>query len=447
MHDTPRPPLSQLIIYAIGQLGWSLASFGAANLMVYFYMPPEEGKEVIFPEFIYQGQVLGILTVIGLIAFGGRLFDAITDPMIAQWSDKTESNFGKRKKLMAIAALPFAVFSFLVFFPFSFEPTTLNTIALLIFSFLLFLSMTIYVVPYTALISELGHHAEDRMKISTMIAVTWILGFIIGNTAYLFQGQLEDAGYHSVGAFQMVIGGFALFSFLCMMVPVLFLNENKYSHQQPVSINLSTAIKSVFNNKNFRYFAASDLMYWLSLTFIQLGASYYITVLMGMEKEKATVFLTIALFGSLALYVPVNYITKKTNKKFVLSVAFIIFSALFGSVALIGNIPVSTNILFYVLALIAAIPMACFSIIPNAIVADIVHHHEEETGLNQSGMFFAVRAFMMKMGISLANLIFPSLLLLGRTADNDWGVRMTGICAVVFCIVGYVLFQFFRERE
>ena len=63
------PPVRVLIVYALGQLGWSLASFSVANLLIYFYMPPETGAP-IFPTYIHQGAVLGVLTLIGILSAG-----------------------------------------------------------------------------------------------------------------------------------------------------------------------------------------------------------------------------------------------------------------------------------------------------------------------------------------------------------------------------------------
>ena len=37
-----------------------------------------------------------------------------------------------------------------------------------------------YTAPYNALISELGHNPKERLTISTVIAVTWALGFAVG---------------------------------------------------------------------------------------------------------------------------------------------------------------------------------------------------------------------------------------------------------------------------
>ena len=70
--------------FAIGQFGWSLLSALITNWLVYFYQPDADSIAAGQTLFIPQGRViLGIATVIGGIAALGRVFDAVTDPMIA----------------------------------------------------------------------------------------------------------------------------------------------------------------------------------------------------------------------------------------------------------------------------------------------------------------------------------------------------------------------------
>lgn len=438
-----RPGLGVIIIYALGQLGWSLAGFAAANLLVYFYMPPETGEAGGFPTFIFQGAILGVLTVIGLLNSGSRLFDAITDPLIANWSDRLDAKIGKRKFLMAISAIPFALLSFLLFYPIS-DDTITNTFWLFGVIFLFYLFMTLYVVPYTALISELGHHPDDRLKISTTISLTWAIGFLIGNSAYALQGLFEES-MPSVEAFQTAIAIFAITALIFMLVPVFFLNEKKYCLQKQNDFSTAQALRSVFANRNFRFFTIADLMYWLSLTFIQMGAGYYIIVLMQLDKVYASTFLAIGLFTSFLFYWPINALAKRWGKRKLLSIAFPLFAILFGLNFFLDKLPIPTMVLFYCLAVFSAIPLAIFAILPNAIIADIVYEHESSTGNQQSAMFFGARNFMMKMGITLSNLIFPSLLLLGRSIENPWGIRLSALCACVFCIIGYLVFLNYEE--
>ena len=85
--------------------------------MSYFFLPPEEvGSKTVFPQYIPQVTLVG-LTLLGVIGFSGRFLDAIIDPFMANFSDKTNSKIGKRKIFMAMAAVPLALMSYLIFRP------------------------------------------------------------------------------------------------------------------------------------------------------------------------------------------------------------------------------------------------------------------------------------------------------------------------------------------
>ncbi|HET6487616.1 MAG TPA: MFS transporter, partial [Spirochaetia bacterium] len=99
MSGTPeRLPTPKLIVFALGQLGWSLASYGVSNLVMYFYVPPETAAaQRIFPPFLFEGVLFGIFTVIGIINAVARFFDAVSNPLLASWSDRSRARMGRRR--------------------------------------------------------------------------------------------------------------------------------------------------------------------------------------------------------------------------------------------------------------------------------------------------------------------------------------------------------------
>jgi len=440
--------IGRKIIFALGQFGWSLAAFSSANVLTYFYLPPQTDGQSAFPVYIFQGAVLGIATIIGLINFGGRFFDAITDPIIANMSDRSRSRFGKRMSFMGLSALPFALFSWLMFVPLVPYESSINSLWL-IFSILIFyLALTMYCTPYNALISELGHTPNERLDISTYISVTWALGFAVGNQVYLFQGIFEKTwSMAPTQAFQAVVGMFAVIAFVLMMLPVLFISEKKYANSSATDEGVWESLRSAFANRNFLFFTLSDFMYWLSLSFIQIGISYYIIVLLGLEKEMISGLMIIMFALSFVFYLPVNLVARKIGKKKVLIFGFVVFGLTFVLVSLLNYLPFSATGQAYLLIILAAVPMSVFGILPNAIIADVADADGIETQKHKAGIFFGARTFMMKMGISVANLIFPSLLLLGRSTDNDLGIRLTAIMALIFCLAGLVLFLKYDENK
>jgi glycoside/pentoside/hexuronide:cation symporter, GPH family len=442
-HTPQRPPLSTLLIYAAGQLGWSLASYAVGSLLTYFYMPPEAyDAKAIFPNFIPTTTFMG-LTLLGIIAFGGRLFDAIIDPYVANLSDKYNTRFGKRRFFMALAALPLAVLSYLIFQPVTEGVSSGNVLWLGVMVFGYYVSFATYVIPYTALISELGHVPQDRLTISTLISVAWALGFLIGNTTPALQGYFERGGTPSVAAFQKAVGIFATVSFIFMMIPVVFLNEKKYAQQEPSYMPFRASLQSVLSNRAFRYFAGAYLLYWLALSFIQSGIIYYVTVLLGMDKSAATLFGVVSFFASFGFYPFMAYLVKRFGKRPIVLAGFLTFCGIFCLVLL----PLSADFRFWAVSILSAFPLAVFGVLPNTIVADIIHTDEQQNQHNQAGMFYAGQAFMMKVGISLANLIFPSLLVFGRSIENPTGIQLSVLVALIFCLCGYFIFRLYKGES
>ena len=124
--------------------------------------------------------------------------------------------------------------------------------------------------------------------------------------------------------------------------------------------------------------------------------------------------------------------------------------------ALIGVIPGFKGILpGALIVVISAFPMALLGIIPQAIVADVAEEDAIVTGEKREGMFFAARTFAMKMGQSVAMLVFTSLAVLGTTQDlksNDLtaspiGLRIVAIVAICFCVLGAVILAAYDEKK
>jgi Na+/melibiose symporter-like transporter len=438
-----RPPLSAKWIYALGQMGWSLINYMVGSLLTYFYMPPESAStKSSFPLFIPSVTFLG-LTLLGIISSGGRLFDAFIDPFIANLSDKSTARIGKRRYFMALSALPLAVLCYMIFSPPTEGVSGLNTIWLGITIFLYYVFFAMYCIPYTALISELGHFPADRLTISTLISVTWALGFLLGNSTPAIQTLFENQGISSVTAFRNTILILSVVGFILMMIPVVFLKEKKYAVQGASHDNFLKSLGSVLQNQPFRYFAASYLLYWLALTFIQMGIIFYITLIFGLDKSMASLFGIVSFFSSFAFYPLMGYFERRFSKKNTILTAFLVFSGIF----CLALAPIPSVLRFWLISILSAFPLAVFGILPNTIVADIVHQNERVTGKNQAGMFYAGQAFMMKLGVSLANLIFPSLLIFGKSTENNTGVQMTIGAAIFFCLAGYFVFKRYDEKK
>ncbi|WP_139904948.1 MFS transporter [Clostridium thermarum] len=437
-------PLSKQISYSLGQFGWSLLSGLVGNYLVFYYIPTEKsGIQVTIP----QVTMLGFLTIIGFIMMMGRFADAVTDPWIATLSDRSKSKRGRRISFMQKSAIPFAVFTVLVFWNPIKGESTLNAIFLTATLLLYYLFMTMYVTPFLALLSEIGHTPNERLNLSTYISVTWFLGFAVSSQAPMLWNVFINMGYGKEVSMRMAFSVFAIIGLILLLVPVFTIDEKRYCESVPSELKMIESIKATFRNREFKVFVVSDLVYWLALTIFQSALLYYVTVLLDKPEEMLGFLLIVLGVGSFVFYVPVNFLAKKFGKKKLLAMAFIMFVVAYVYGSFLGKLPIPATVQAYILVFITSIPMAIFGILPNVVIADIAEYDAIKTGIRREGIFFGTRTFMSKIGQMLSMVIISGLLLLKKNGSNEIGIRLTAVFAAVFCVAGLILLLMYNEDK
>ena len=439
-----------LWIFAIGQLGWSLLSGIIANWLVFFYQPSQEELAKGQLQFIPKGTFIG-LTAIGIITAFGRIFDAVTDPLVAGKSDSLKHKWGRRIPFMRFAAIPFGAVTVLMFIS-PFEAGSFgNAATLFVFAMMFYFCMTCYCTPYNALIPELGSTQNARINLSTFISVTYFFGtavaYLVPNIAGMF---LESMGY--ANSYRITIAILAAVAVICMLVPAFLIDENQYADTTPSKSSAFSSLLATFKNKDFRIFVCSDILYWVGLTLFQTGLSFYITVLLGLDSGMTFPLFAIMTVVSLAFYPMVNIFSKKLGKKKLIAFAFLFFSFAFLVTAAAGILAIPPFVYGVIIAVLAAIPMAILGILPQAVVADISEADKLDTGESRQGMFYAARTFAFKLGQSLAMLMFTSIALIGGDVEKGesgygLGYRLTALLAAGLCLLGGIVFLKYNEKK
>ena len=437
-------PLSKQIAYALGQFGWSLLSGIIGSYLIFYYIPTKEsGIMTVIPQVAF----LGFLTIIGLITMIGRLFDAVTDPWIATLSDRSKSKKGRRISFMQKASVPFALSTVLVFWSPVKGESPVKAIFLAVVLLLFYLFLTMYVTPFFALLSELGHTPEERLNLSTFISVTWFLGAAVASQAPQLWNIFLKMGYSIETSMRIALSILAFIGLIFLLVPVFAIDEKRYCESVPSELKMMDSIKATFRNREFTVFVFSDLVYWVAITIFQSSLLYYVTILLKLPDTKfGTLFILLGV-GSFLFYVPINIVAKKFGKKKLLVVAFCMFIAVYIYGSFLGKLPISNFAQAYLLVGIAAIPMAIFGILPNVVIADIAEYDARKTGIRREGMFFGTRTFMSKVGQMFSMLILSALLLIKNNGSNEIGIRLTAVSAAVFCIVGLVILLMYDEEK
>ena len=446
--------------YAIGQLGWSIISGLIGSWLVYFYQPNQEAIDDGMISMIPQGRVvLGLLTIIGLITALGRVFDAVTDPLVGNWSDNCKSKHGRRIPFLRWSAIPLGLVFVLVFCAPVHGVSAINTVWLLVAVLTYYFLITCYCTPYTSLLAELPHNQDEQLKLSMCISLTFIIGTCLGYAAPVIWGILMGNGMARIPAMRITFAGLSILATIFMLVPAFGINEKDYCEAKASNSNMFSSLGKTFKNKDFRIFVGQDIIYWFGLAMFQTGLAFFVTSLLHLPEAWTTYMMGGLTFLSLAYYPFVTKMTAKWGKKKLLIAAFFGFFLTFGFTALsgekLGFIPVQVQAV--IIVVLGSFPQAIFGIIPQTIVADIARSDEVTTGESRSGMFYAARTFAMKLGQSLAMLLFTSLATIGvaktasgvaeQAAGSPLGYRIVALVASLCCVAGGLIMSFFNEKR
>ena len=465
----------QMIIFAIGQLGWSLLSGIISAWFVTFYLPSKGDIDAGATQFIVPGLIIGgFMTVLGLITALSRIFDAVTDPLIASLSDRSKSPRGRRIPFMQIAAIPLSIVTVLLFCAPVDAISGWNIVWISGFIVLFYLFMTMYCTPYNALISEFGKTQEDRMFISTAISLTFFAGTLLAYTPFVFAGLLRDGGVAYSWSYRICFIVLAVISCVCMLLPTFLLKEKEFVETTPSEENVVKSLASTFKNKDFRTFSLSDIMYWVGLTMFQTGLPFFVKVSMAFDESMVLYFMGGMTVLSAVFYPFVTKLVKKFGKKKLVIAGFVGLALCYVITAvssipgllpeqvvdpvtnkIVNNASTLSWVFAAVIMVISAVPMALLGIIPQSIVADVAEAESKTTGQNREGMFFAARTFAMKFGQSLAMILFTTFAIIGTAQEVDsndivaskQGLLIAAVVAAVFCVLGAIILLFYREKK
>ncbi len=426
-------------------LGWSVMINIIAVMLIYFYVPPSNSD---MGQLIPQATVLGIFTLLSLIAASGRLVDAVSDPLLAWFSDRSRNPKGRRIPFMQVAILPSVLFGMLIFVPLDYVESYRNVWWLTGIQSAFYLSLTVYIIPYNALLPELAESPEAKVRLSAWLSLAFVLGIIISSQtpllADVMQASFELPNRHT--AFQLAIGGLYVLGGLFMLIPVFSIDESRDCSSQPASAMLGVALKQILRNRNFLIFIAADFSYFVALTIISGSMLYFVKVLLLLEESVGGQVMGVMVISSLLFYPPVIRMADKMGKRRLVIWSLLALGLLMLGLSFLGKMPLGPKVQIFSFALLAAVPTAFLGILPYAIIADISERDGRESGEQKEAMFFAVRNFSTKLGQTIGVMAFAILTLWGKDPYHDLGIRLAALFGGMLCILAGLVFTRFREQ-
>ena len=435
-------------IYNASTMGWVLIDSIFMTFYVAFLLPPKEKVAAGMTQFISDKTFLGVFTVLGTIMIFGRIVDAVADPLVASWSDRSRSALGRRRFFLIIGGIPLALFSVLVFFPPVNHVSWLNVIYLALIFGGYFFAFTLSVAPYLALIPELGHTDNERLGMTTS------QGYfsLIGNAIVMIGGPLL-LGYFMrngspVSAYRKMAVLLAVPGLIIAYLAVFVVDEKRFSDAKPSDIPLKESFLMTVKNRAFVIYLISNLALWFVLNIVRSSAIPIALTLVKADEAFASNFFTV-LFASAALLFPfVWYLGKRLGKKSVMIsglMGFTVISILF---AITGVVPVNPKLWVLIVAALGGYPVAVLLIVPNVILSEVCEHDSKRTGERREAMFFGVQGFFMKLNLGVSTALLALMYsAFGKDISNPLGIRLALVLGGVVSLIGFFVMFYYPEKE
>jgi len=328
-------------------------------------------------------EVVGLSPALAGLVFGiGKVWDAITDPLMGYISDHTKSRFGRRRIYFLVGIVPIAISFIIMWIPIR-ASSQIGLFLYYSFAYIVFATViTMVMIPYSALAAELSadYKVRNRLSgarlffsgISSLFAATMPSIIINAHTANPSQGY-----------FIMSIA-FGIFFAIPWIFVFLGTWENPRLASTSVSRNFMKEFVSIFSNKSFRIHLLMYVFAYSAMDMLMALFTYYLTYFLKQPNIYSVAMGTLMIV-QLFMILVYTKIANTRGKRFAYILGMSIF--LVGLYATVVLSPTTQLPFLMLVCAIIGLGTAAAVYIPYAILPNIIDVDELMTGRQRSGVY------------------------------------------------------------
>lgn len=396
---THKVPFGQKVAFGLGMLANQMFPAALGIFMVVLV------QDLGFPGWMWSA-----------IYFFPRIFDSLTDPIMGYISDNTRSVWGRRRHYVFIGAIVMGIAFVTMWQLYRENGVEYNFYYFMGWSFIFYLGLTLFSVPYVAMGYEMSDDFHERTNI--MAIAQWI-----GQWAWViapwFWVIMYDQGWfpNADTATRSLALWVGIACALLAMVPAIFIKSKSTKDDdslEPLTlrgmggslVQIFDGFKQAFQSVPFRKLCISTFLIFNAFNTVA-AFSFFIVVYHLFDGDAGAAGIWPTLFGCLGalfttfLVIPtVTWLSKKLGKKraFLLSQGISVFGYILLWLLFIPGKPYM---------FIFALPFFSFGIgslftLMMSMTADVCDLDELNSGKRREGIFGAIYWWMVKFGFAIA---------------------------------------------
>lgn len=360
--------------------------------------------------------------IVGWLFGLAKLWDAVSDPLVGGWSDRTQSRFGRRRPFL-VAALPLLVVGFVMLWS---PPASLGSGGLIAWAavalFVFYTAFTLYTLPHVALGAELSRDSHQRTRLFASRYMSFTVGMLIAFGA-IQVAMNADAPREM--AERLALPGALLAAAVLAIVPMTV--REPVAEGRRGGSSLSAGLRDVLGNRPARLLLFVQFIEAVGIGAVGTMAPFVARYVLRQPEVVATLPAAYVIAGVVSIPIWVR-VSRSFGKRNTWLAAMWLAAAAFGGMLFQG----AGDLLPIVgLLVLAGSAMGCGGVMSTSILADLIDQDERSTGERKEGVYSAALTFMLKLGTALATAISGMVLSavafepnVEQTAQSELGIRL-----------------------
>lgn len=378
-----RTPRKTRILYALTSLGVATPAEAVGGIIAFYIVDVMNLPATWFATFW----------------FFYTIYNALNNPVLGFFSDRTRSRWGRRIPYVLFGGLPYAVaFALLFTAPFNGKENPMGLLVYFGVAIVVWEGLyTAIATGYYGLLPEMFDSYRERTDVAAKMNIFQTIALVLG--AALPPMLASVLGWAGMGTVLAVISVVAIYA----GYPALF---ERPDLKTDTSYPFLAALKATFLNRSYLTAAGAQAMRFFATGMLQTGILFYLKYSLKVDEGLATVILGVAfIVAMISLYPWRNWVANRLDSRRTLMLA--------NAVMILGIIPMgfSPNIYFtYATAIIVGIGLGGLVLIGDMIMTEVIDEDEVKTGHQRAGMYFGMSGFLITLSGLLVSTAVGTLL-------------------------------------
>ncbi len=350
--------------------------------------------------------VLGLpMALAGIVFLVSKIWDAVTDPMMGYISDRTRTRFGRRRPYFLAGIVLIFISFFLMWYPIDLE-NNLHLFFYVLIAYIFFSTViTMVMIPYNALASELTLDYNERTSLTTYRIVFSGLSSLLCAVLPLEIVKLFPNDERS--AYIIIAVAFGLFFAIPFVATFLTTTEREEFQKQPEPFSFRRSYIEPFKTPTFLNVLLMYLFAFVAIDAVMSIVIYFMKYYLHRLNETDYVLGTLLVLQILVIPIYAK-VSKITSKKTSFMIAALFWMAVMVSSLLIK--PEMSKAVIYIFGGLVGVGTGGIVIMIYSIFADVPDIDELYTGERREGIYSGLFMFARKLSSAIGIFLIAQII-------------------------------------